>query len=164
MIALGMGLALICLAIYALATGRLTLVKGRVVMGPLARKLALVLLLPLPLSYLAQTVMFSFYARGGIQIEKINSVRWTIMIIDGAIVLLCLGVVYAVGWSRAVDPAAQNQKLMAATSPASASIATGASAEAPLAVCANCGKELRRAEYDRLPPWCPGCGKDLKQA
>src|SRR5437773_1200027 len=28
--------------------------------------------------------------------------------------------------------------------------------------CPQCAREIGRDAYDRLPPWCPSCGGDLK--
>jgi hypothetical protein len=32
-----------------------------------------------------------------------------------------------------------------------------------LGTCPHCGHEISAKHYDRMPPWCPRCGKDMKR-
>jgi hypothetical protein len=108
---MGAEIAMIVLGILTLATGKLTLAKKRVVTGPLARRLGIVLLLPIPLAYTAHGfVHYHFLTRGKL-VGNSGGFFWTMVAVEAAIVLLCLGFVYAVGWTNATDPTADKEKL-----------------------------------------------------
>src|SRR5437773_1370836 len=103
MMILGAEIGLLVLGIYGLTTGKLTLSKTRVVEGPAARWLAVVCMLPLPLSFVVGFVIgFTTAARG--QPWNPDSWRWTLILIEGGIVVACVAVVYTVGWGLAEHP------------------------------------------------------------
>jgi hypothetical protein len=101
---LGLQIGMLIYGIMALISGKLTLSKTRVVTGPMARYLAIVLLAPVPVAYLAHgSLHANFLARGKMAGNE-NGFRWTMIGVEAAITLLCFGVVFGVGWASAGDP------------------------------------------------------------
>ncbi len=103
---LGMEIALLVLGILALATGKLTLTRTRVVRGWPARLLGLLAILPLPLCFLVGFILgFITVARG--QPFDVQAQRLTLSLIEAGITLLCLVALYGIGWFLADDLAAE---------------------------------------------------------
>jgi hypothetical protein len=106
---LGAEIAMLVLGIMALATGRLTLAKTKVVTGPLAKNLAMLLLAPFPLAWVFKGFYDLSYATHGKLVPdptKDRSYFWTVTAIEGAVVIACLAAVYVIGWAGASDPTA----------------------------------------------------------
>jgi hypothetical protein len=175
----GLEIAMIVWGIYILVTGNLSLGKNRVVMGPPARKLAFILLAPVPVAYIASGAIHAHFVTQGKPVGTDSTFVWTMIAAEAGIVLLCFGAFTALAWVQAGEQNAIAQNPSEPISPSTAEpLAPEDSAKAgvereqadrparepPLAVCDGCGIEIRRPEYDRIPPWCPRCGKDLKRS
>ena len=100
---LGAEIGLLVMGIIALVKGKLTLSKTRVVHGTAARLLALIALLPLPLSFAAGLVYgVVVTARGGD--VAADSARLTMIGAEVAILVGCIVALYAIGWTLAKPP------------------------------------------------------------
>jgi phage FluMu protein Com len=105
---LGAEIGLIIFGIYALITGKLTLSKNRIVRGTAARLLAVIALLPLPLSLaVIFTVGMVVVSRGGTFDPSEGSARLKFSLIEAGIVVGCLIAVYAIGLPVAARQAAR---------------------------------------------------------
>jgi hypothetical protein len=98
---LGLEIGLLITGIYALATGKLTLSKNRVVHGPAARALGFVALLPLPLAFL---IGFFLGVNAATRGQTLEEVKPLLIGVEIAVVLLCGGIVLGVGLAVARDP------------------------------------------------------------
>jgi hypothetical protein len=107
---LGMEIGMIIFGVVSLTTGRLTLSKTRAVTGPLARGLAVVLLLPIPLAYTAHGFVHATFVTHGRRVGTDSRFVWSVIAVEAVITVLCLGIVYAVGLANAVDPTAAKEK------------------------------------------------------
>jgi hypothetical protein len=107
----GAELGMIVLGIVTLATGRLTFSKKRVVNGPLARRLSIVLFLPIPFAYVAHGFLHASFVTRGKPVGNSSTFYWTMVAIEAAIVILCMAIVYGIGWTRATDPTADKKIL-----------------------------------------------------
>jgi phage FluMu protein Com len=105
---LGAEIGLIIFGIYAMVTGKLTLTKTHIVRGTAARLIAVIALLPLPLS-LAVIFTAGILAvnRGAILDPNDSSARLKYSLIEAGIVVGCLIAVYAIGWPVAARQAAR---------------------------------------------------------
>jgi len=101
-------IGLVIFGIYALVTGKLTLSKNRIVRGAAARLIAVVALLPLPLS-LAIGFIVGFIAAGrGEFLDPTNqSLRLKFGLMEAGITIACLIAVYAIGMPVAARQAAR---------------------------------------------------------
>jgi hypothetical protein len=105
---LGIEIALLILGIYALATGKLTLSKNKVVQGTPARLLGIIGLVPLPLAFLAGVAYGATQAAQGKDVTS-DSVRWTLTGIEAGIVVVCLIALFAIGFAIAKPPEDQKK-------------------------------------------------------
>ena len=105
---LGAEIGMIIFGIYALITGKLTLTKNRIVRGTAARLIAVIALLPLPLT-LAIGLIVGFIAAGrGQFLDPTNpSLQLKYGLIDAGIMVACLIAVYAIGLPVAARQAAR---------------------------------------------------------
>lgn len=100
---LGAEIGLLVFGVIALATGKLTLSKTRVVRGWAARLLGVIALLPLPLSFMIGITYGVVLAAQGRDVTA-DSVRWTMTGIEAGVLVLCAAAIYAIGW-RLAGPA-----------------------------------------------------------
>lgn len=100
---LGAEIGMLIFGLVALVRGKLTLTKTRIVRGPMARVLGIVAMLPLPLS-IGVGVLIGFAM--AVQHRRFVPDEWhgTFAIVEGGIIVACLVVVYALGWSFAETP------------------------------------------------------------
>src|SRR5262249_37886358 len=98
--------------------------------------------------------------------------------VEGIIAILCLLIVYAVGWACAGD-AAEPQDSPAAALPAAAQFMPAVQIVSALParpvqalvqpavssgpVCSVCGGGLKLREDGKWPPWCAYCGVDISK-
>lgn len=105
---LGAEIGLIIFGIYAMVTGKLTLTKTHIVRGTAARLIAVIALLPLPLSLaVVFTVGILAVNRGAILDPNDTSAQLKSIMIEAGIVVACLIAVYAIGWPVAARQAAR---------------------------------------------------------
>jgi hypothetical protein len=92
---LGMEIGMFIMGVYALATGRMTLWRNRVVHGPVARFLGLVAMAPVPL-----TVLLAVGPRALVTRHD-PSHRWHLVALEVGAISLCIVVIYVLGilWS-----------------------------------------------------------------
>jgi hypothetical protein len=101
---LGMQIGMLIYGIMTLTSGKLTLSKTRVVSGPLARYLAFLLLAPVPLAYTAHGFLHADFATRGKKVGNDSTFRWTMIGVEAGITVLCLAIVYGVGFACAENP------------------------------------------------------------
>ena len=106
---LGAILGMLVVAVITFATGKLTLSKTKVVTGPLARQLAIILLLPLPLTYTAEGFVHLHFVNNKLPVGTSNRFFWTLVVVKLAIIVACIAVVYAIGLANAIDPTAPTE-------------------------------------------------------
>lgn len=87
------------MGIVGLMTGKFYLGRGRVVHGSLTRMLSLIALAPFPLSFLFGLIYGLTRPRGTTLNLMSDSVRWTLIAIEAICVIVCLALVYVIGWS-----------------------------------------------------------------
>jgi hypothetical protein len=106
---MGAEIGMLVLGLIALATGKLRLGKKRVVTGPLAKQLGMVLLLPIPATWLLKAMVdMSYVSKGRVVPDASNTeYLWALILIEGLVVIACLAVVYALGWDKGIDPSAR---------------------------------------------------------
>ena len=99
---LGAEIGLLIMGIYALATGKLTLTKRRVVRGTRARLLAIIALLPIPITVLLGMILGIIFIGQGRSVSG-SEFRWMATGIEAGVVVLCVIALYAIGW-RLAEP------------------------------------------------------------
>jgi hypothetical protein len=105
---LGAEIGLIIFGIYALITGKLTLTKNRIVRGAAARLIAVIALLPLPLSLGIWSIVGFIAAGRGEFLDPTNPwLQLKFGLIEAGIVVGCLIAVYAIGLPVAARQAAR---------------------------------------------------------
>jgi hypothetical protein len=108
---LGAEIGLLVFAIITLVRGKLVLTKNRVVTGVPARLLAIIGLLPLPLSLVAGVVIgMVLVARGQAQALDQTNVRIIGAVIELSIIVLCIGAVYGIGLMIAKPPEPERRR------------------------------------------------------
>jgi Na+-transporting methylmalonyl-CoA/oxaloacetate decarboxylase gamma subunit len=90
---LGMEIALAVMGLLALVTGKMRLSKNRVVVGPLARFLGFIALMPAPLAVFA---IAAFCASTG-QNPNAPSLKWTLIAIEAGAIGVCALAMYGLG-------------------------------------------------------------------
>lgn len=93
---------LLVMGIFALAGGKLTLSKTRVVRGTPARFLGILLMLPFPLSFVVGLAVGATMAVRGSNLE---SLRWTLVFVELGILFGCVLLASVIGWRLADRPA-----------------------------------------------------------
>jgi uncharacterized protein (TIGR03000 family) len=93
---LGMEIALFCLGLYALVTGKMTLGKNRVVHGAAARMLGVIALLPVPLAVFVGLVICVVMGPGALSPANPSN-RWLAFAVEGGAIVFCVVVIYGVG-------------------------------------------------------------------
>jgi hypothetical protein len=105
---MGAEIAMLVLGFVALVTGKMRLGKGKVVTGPLARYLGMVLLLPVPATLLIKSMVdLSYATKGQLAPDASIDSLWMLAGIEGLLVAACMAAVYAIGWDKAIDPNAR---------------------------------------------------------
>jgi len=99
---LGAEIGLLIVGIMALVRGKLPLTKKRVVYGLPARLLAIIALLPIPVTFVA-AIVFAIVMDTRGQNPASSAVRWTGAGIEAAIVILCIAAMYGIGWRLGTD-------------------------------------------------------------
>src|SRR5262249_51564830 len=96
----GAEIGLLLVGIYGLFTGRLVLTKQLVVRGLPARLLAIVACAPIPLTFAISFAVLRTRAAGTNPAS--GSKGWSLIALEGGILLVCVAVVYVIGWFIAV--------------------------------------------------------------
>jgi hypothetical protein len=96
---LGMEIGMLVVGLIALCTGKLTLSKKRVVTGGWARGIGVVLLMPLPLAFLAGVAIGFLRATGGLTMPE-GEFRILLTTAEAAIAFSCAGLAFALAASR----------------------------------------------------------------
>jgi hypothetical protein len=165
---LGLEIGLLITGIYALATGKLTLSKNRVVHGPAARVLGVVALLPLPLAFL---IGFALGVNAASRGQTLEEVKPLLIGVELAVALLCGGIVLGVGLAVARDPeeVAQRERYWRAfdqqpepLDPWARAAATPSRGHEPAYGLA--APPVARAEGPKLVTYACSCGKWLQIA
>jgi hypothetical protein len=105
---LGAEIGMLMLGIYAIVTGRVPLTKTKVLTGPLARPLGSLLLAPIPVAYLAHGFLHAHFVTNRKPVGG-SQFLWTMIGVEGAIVIVCLAIFYIVAWANATDPTADQR-------------------------------------------------------
>jgi hypothetical protein len=100
---LGAEIGLIIMGIIALTKGKLQLTKTKCIYGTPARLLALIALLPIPLSIVIISTIAVLYAAQGRDVTGAG-LRWTATGIEAGILVLCVSLIYGIGWRLASPP------------------------------------------------------------
>jgi len=103
---LGAEIGLLIMGIMAMSQGKLVLTKKRVVFGTPARLLAIVTFLPLPVSFVLGFLLgFAMGASGRNPGDP--AVGWQFIALEAGVLVICVGLLYGIGWQLGVDPEAE---------------------------------------------------------
>ena len=100
---LGAEIGMLIFGLLALIRGKLTLTKKRVIQGPMARVLAIIAMLPMPISLGIGVIVGFAMAAQGKQFDP-NEMRGTFALVELGVIVACLVAIYAIGWSWAESP------------------------------------------------------------
>jgi NPCBM/NEW2 domain len=100
---LGMEIAMLAVGLYALVAGKMTLTRNRVVYGAGARFLGLIALMPFPLAFSVGFVLGAYEAVNHRSLID-SSAKWTLIAIEGGIVVFCALLVYVLGMLMTSSP------------------------------------------------------------
>ena len=92
----GAEIGLLLIGIYGLVSGKLVLTKQLVVRGLPARLLAMIACAPIPLTFAVRFALMRTQAGGPNPAS--GSKGWSLIALEGAILLSCVAVVYVIGW------------------------------------------------------------------